>query len=110
VARSYAPLFAQRDESDVTWCDPTTDRATTTTPLAKSERKKLATWARSKALEDRLERGARRVVDLLAQLEPEPGDGDTSVRELLLLRYVEMIANYFLATERVHRFFLCCFA
>lgn len=110
VARSYAPLFAggQRDESDVAWCDPTTDKATTT--LAKSERKKLATWARSKALEDRLERGARRVVDLLAQLEPEPDDGDTSVRELLLQRYVEMIANYFLSTERVHRFFLCCFA
>jgi hypothetical protein len=112
VARSYAPLFASsggQSEPDVAWCDPTMDKTTTT--LAKSERKKLATWARSKALADRLERGARRVVDLLAQLEPEPdGGGDTSVRELLLLRYVEMIANYFLSTDRVHRFFLSCFA
>ncbi len=111
VARSYAPLFASsggQSELDVAWCDPTTDQTTT---LAKSERKKLVTWARSKALADRLERGARRVVDLLAQLEPEPDDGgDTSVRELLLLRYVEMIANYFLSTDRVDRFFLSCFA
>jgi hypothetical protein len=98
VRRSYAPLFADRDEFA---CDPATT-------MERSERKKLATWAKSKVLEERLDRGARRVVDLLAELSG--GVDAPSVRELLLLRYIEAIANYFLGTDRVHRFFLSCFA
>jgi hypothetical protein len=102
VDRSYAPLFGGKadGETELEGCDPTTDLA-----LDKSERKRLAAWAKSKALREKLDKGAQRVIGLLREI-----DSDPAVHELLLLRYVEMITNHFLSTERVYRFLRSCFS